>query len=78
MITVQVDDAEQDDAKQLPSVAKWPAGDRRPKWPAGGGVKEEEPDELMDAVNQQRMVPWGVEKIDWATPKLGFVVGGFR
>ena len=31
-------------------------------------VKEEpEVDPLVQAVIEQRMVPWGVEKIDWAT-----------
>ena len=32
-------------------------------------------DPLVEAVEEQRRVPWGGKKIDWAPPKLGFIVG---
>ena len=30
---------------------------------------------LVGAAEEQRRVPWGGNKIDWAPPKLGFIVG---
>ena len=36
----------------------------------------EQPDDaLVQALEEQRRVPWGGKKIDWAPPEIGFIVG---
>ena len=43
--------------------------------PAEAPAEAPTDDALVQAIEEQRRVPWGGKKIDWAPPKLGFIVG---